>query len=442
MSRTMWVTSSLGAVMLLSLYAGCDREETVDVGLDSLPYLRETHHPQLQAELARLEAEQATPRLLGAAGQGKSGGETMAMCAERLTCELNEIRAVQHVRLALEKIEPLYPRDTFRFDPIDLERFRGIQRRHLPKLNQYRTMFYRDGFRFCISLSDGLLADLSILEHATFVHRLEAFCVADELVRGEPAAAMLPLRTMLMVDKNLAALPCVATRRAAGRLRAESLRAAAALVEHPQCTELLRGELLKVLEGHLQDWTPDRIIMIGDRALGIHAYELVRDGQIMNLLTSREIERLKEAGELEAFCRIVEESVDEDEWFYLSAMRRVIRACDKPFYERIGVLDQINREAEDLMGTHSAPLFAARVLLTDMALIHRELALDRARCEAWVMGLRAAAGKSVERNAVNPVTGRPYELVREQDAMLVKNLAGPRDEEPAVTVPVLFERES
>jgi len=346
------------------------------------------------------------------------------------------------VRLALAKIEPVYGTGEFRFDRIDLERCRKLQNQYASELKQYRTTFHRDGFQFCVSLSDGLLADLSVLDHAMFAHRLEALCVADELARGQPSAAMLPLRTMLLIDEKLAAVPNVAVRRAAANLRAEALRAVQGLVDHPGCSPLLRDELRKVLEAQLDRWTPDRVIMKGDRALGIHAYELVRDGQIKNLLTDEEIERLNAADELDEFCTTVETGVDEDEWFYLSAMRRLIDACDRPLHERVVVLDEINREAERLMRTQLAPLFAATVLLPDMATIHFELAIDRARCEAWVMGLRAAAAEPVDVDAVNPVTGHPYNLVRELDRIMVKKLGGSRAEEPAVAVSILPDRPS
>ncbi|MFW6172105.1 MAG: hypothetical protein ACODAD_16585, partial [Planctomycetota bacterium] len=273
-------------------------------------------------------------------------------------------------------------------------------------------------------------------DHAQFAHRLEAFCVADELGRGKPTAAMFALRTMLLIDARLSAVPRVAARRAAARLRAQAMSVAAALVDHPQCSSTLRRELLRVLEAQLDNWTPDRVTWVGDRAVGLHAYELVRDGQLLSVLTPREIARLENTGDLNAFCTAVENTVDEDEWFYLSTMRRVIDACEQPFFTRVDVLEKINQEADQLLDTQNAPLFATTVLLPDMARIHRLMAVDRARCEAWVMALRAAANEPVDRTAVNPVTGKPYDLVRETDAMVVENLEGTEDEKVAVSIPI------
>ena len=63
MSRTMWVVSMLGLGMLCGICASCEKSKDVEqVELDSLPYLQETHHPELRHELARLEAERTTPR--------------------------------------------------------------------------------------------------------------------------------------------------------------------------------------------------------------------------------------------------------------------------------------------------------------------------------------------------------------------------------------------
>ncbi|MFO7907510.1 MAG: hypothetical protein ACQESR_31080 [Planctomycetota bacterium] len=424
---------------LLGFCIGCDNdqkdEEKVELG--RLPYVRATHHDELKAELKRIEAEQATPRLLEASRAG-AVGEPGNEPARRLIRELSKICPVPAVQRALREIERVYPTGRFDFDPVELERFREIQSRHLSKLKQYRRVFRRDGFQFHVSLRDGLLADLSALDHAEFAHRLEAFCVADELGRGKPSAAMFALRTMLLIDARLSAVPRVSARRAAARLRAEALNVAAALVEHPQCSSTLRKQLLRILEAQLDNWTPDRVTWVGDRALGLHAYELVRDGQLMSILTPNEIARLKDAGDLNAFCTAVQDSVDEDEWFYLSTMRRVIDACEQPFFERVDVLERINQEADRLLDTQDAPLFATTVLLPDLARAHRLMAIDRARCEAWVMALRAAANEPVDRTAVNPVTGKPYELVRETDAVVVHYLAGTEDEEAtaAVSIPV------
>lgn len=438
MTRSMRAIGSLAVLELLGLCIGCgeQQQEEEERDLGKLPYARATYHDELKAELKRLETAEATPRLLEVSRQAAAGMGGEKTPARRLIDQLNKICPTSSVQRALEEIERVYPEGAFQFDPVELERFRQIQKRHWPKLRRYRGVFRRDGFQFYISLSDGLLADLSVLDHAKFAHRLEAFCVADHLGLGEPNAAMFALRTMFLIDARLAAVPRVSARSTAARLRAEALKVANSLIEHPQSSSALCREVLKVLETQLDNWTPDRVTWIGDRALGLHAYELVRDGQLMNILTPEEIARLENAGNLEAFRKAVQDSVDEDEWFYLSTMRHVIDACEKPFFERRKVLERINEKADRLLNTQHAPLFATTILLPDMASVHRLTALDRARCEAWVMALRAALKKPVDTDALNPLTGKPYELERDMERIVVKDLAGTGNEERSVSIPL------
>ncbi len=118
-------------------------------------------------------------------------------------------------------------------------------------------------------------------------------------------------------------------------------------------------------------------------------------------------------------------------------MRRVIDTCDKPFYERVPIFEDIEKRIHDLADTPRYPLFAANVLLPDVATFHREQALDRARCEAWTIALRAAAGKPVGSMGPNPVSGRPYDFARENDFLVVQDVSGKPDAGPSVRVSVL-----
>ena len=437
MSRTMWLVSMLGLGMLCGICASCEKSKDVEqVELDSLPYLQETHHPELRAELARLEAERTTPRLLDASQPGQGTTEDRA---QRLLEELNQICPMQDLRLTVQRVERIYPADEFRFGPVNLENAREINRLYGAQLDLYRKVFHRDDFQFSVSLSNGLLANLDVLDHAMFAHRLEALSAADLLAAGEPGAALLTVRNMLLIDKQLAAVPNVSARRAAARLRGEAFAVAAALVQHPRWSQALCGELRQTLEAQLLDWTADRVAWVGDRALGLHAYELVRDGQLMNILTAEEIAKLQGERNLDTFDQAVRLSLDDDEWFYLSTMRRVIASCSKSYYKRSAVFDETKRELDRLLDTPRYPLFAANVLLPNLEAVHREQAIDRARCEAWVIALRAVAGLTVDSQVPNPVTGETYNVTRDADTVIVSDLTA-KQTGPAVVVPVPPER--
>ena len=378
MDRAFWVSHALGIVLMLGFSSGCDQPQVPkqQQGLGSLPYLQQTHHPELCAELDRLIAEQATPELLepSASQSHKSGASSNSV--KSVDDELGEILAPQALRLTLQRVKRCYPQGKFQFDPVDLEKAREVLQQFSPQLRQYRAVLRRDGFQFHVCLLDGLLADLAALDHAEVAHRLEGLEAADLLATGKLEETLLPLRNMLLIDSRLSLVPHVTARLAAALRRREALDLVAAIVQHPRCTIDLQRELLAILESQFIDWSPDAKAWLGDRALGLHAYEMVRDGQLLSILTEQELQNLQQERRLNAFTKAVLTSLDEDEWFYLSTMRRLIDSCDEPYFERAAVLQGTNEELEKLSDTPRYPLFAATVLLGNVAAGQREQALD------------------------------------------------------------------
>jgi hypothetical protein len=409
----------------LAICLGCSRQELPPTELADLPRLRQTHHGELRAELARLQAERATPELLEADERSAAGGQ--ATDPDDPCADLNAVVSASELKRLLQRIERYYPPDAFAWDPVRLEKARATRSAHSHQRDAYRAALENADFKILISLSQGLLADLTAQDHARLAHRLEALDVAEILATGPVSSAMLSLRRMLAIDTALATVAHVSTRLLAAHLRRETLAIVAALVQHPSCTREVRQELLALLEDQLARWTPDRHAWMGDRALGLHTFELVREGQLLSVLTEEEIMRLQRRGDLEAFVDAVMESLDEDQWFYLKTMRRVIEACQDPYFQRITLLNELNAELQQLENTPRFPLFSATVLLPDLAAVQREQAADRARCEAWVVALRAAVGATADASLINPVTGEGYALRQDARQVVVEAPADATD---------------
>ncbi len=365
MGRYFWIIGASAIVAMLGFCVGCGRreQESKKLEVESLPYLQQTHHPELRAELARLLADQATPQLLEQSAYGRPSSGSSASRTKNADQELNEIVDVQSLRLTLQRLSRFYPSGRLQMSGVDLQKGRELRKQCSQQLDAYRAVFHREDYQFRISLLVGLMADLTVLDHARLAHRLEGLEAAEILATGKPESALLPLRNMLRIDARLAAVKHVTARLTAARLRAEALQVVAAIVEHQQCTPVLQRELLTLMESQLERWPADADAWLGDRALGLHAYEMVRAGQLLSILTAEEIEDLKNGRNLQAFSDAVMMSLDEDEWFYLSTMRRVIDSCAKPYYERLSTLEEINDQVDALQDTPRYPLFATRVLL-------------------------------------------------------------------------------
>ena len=243
---------------------------------------------------------------------------------------------------------------------------------------------------------------------------------------------------MFRVDTLLADLKHVASRLTAARLRGETLRVAEAVAGHPRANPELLHQLHQLICDQLSPWPPDANAWIGDRAMGLHAYEMVRDGQLLNLLTRDEIRLLGKQQDINSFVQTVTRSLDQDELFYLQSMRSIIESCSEPYYHRQPTIDAIATNLNQLRDTPHFPLFAAQVLLLDrepgrrlQALDQglRLQALDRARCEAFALALSAATGTTVTPLPVNPVTGKPFELISREEQVEVRAIDGEEDGE-------------
>ena len=396
---------------LLSGGAGCNRpspprqpdaETLAQYG--SLPALRASHDTNLTDELARLTSEQATPEQLTAT-TSVDGGTASPL---DLGQAMSQVVSHKHVALCLQRIEKLYPREAFTFDPIGLASLLEVGGPFADALRQYRQLLSRPDMEFRVDLMRGLLADLSYIDQARFAHRLEAISAAEALASGMPAEAVFPLRNMLAICAKLGPLPHVVPRLTAAALRADALRVLEAIAQHPQASLAIQRQLYQLVDQQLAAWPDDATAWIGDRAQGLHTYELIRNGYLTSILSRSELEELKQNRQFTAFLRAVDAGLDADQLYYLKTMRRIIQQCDEPYYRRNVTLREIAAELQELEQTSRYPIIAARLLLDDLARGHRLQAADRARCEAWALALAAATGLPRPPLNVNPLRGEPY----------------------------------
>ena len=409
-SRIGLMTCLLGILLAV---AGCHRKQ-VTKKLDaetlerygSLPGLRASHNANLTDELARLESEHATPEQLSPRQtvEGEASLETPDLGAA-----MNEIVSPKQVQLTLQRIDKLYPQDAFTVSPIGLENLLETREPFAQALDEYRKLLSKPEMQFRVDLMQGLLADLSFVDQARFVHRLEAISAAESLANGTPAEAVFPLRNMLSVDSRLGQLPHVVPRMTAANLRGEALRVLEAIAQHPMATLQVQLELYNLLGEQLNEWPDDSVAWIGDRAQGLHTDELIRDGYLTSIMSRSELKQLEEDRQFTAFLRAASQSIDEDQLYYLKTMRQIIQDCEEPYYRRKQALLQVGTALKELEETSQYPIIAARFLLPDINQGHRLQTADRARCEAWALALATATGNPRPAFDVNPLTGEPYD---------------------------------
>jgi len=271
----------------------------------------------------------------------------------------------------------------------------------------------------------------------------EAFLAAESLARDDVNAAIESLGAMFRLAVCLGAEKQAVPRLEAALLRLEALAVLQAIVSHPEIdrpkiTREQLGRLSTLVGDQLRAWPPDADAWIGDRALGMHAYEAVRAGRVVELLTEEEFKRFAEEETLRDLPGATRRNVNEDELYYLETMRKIIEACANPYYKRRALFESIRQDLHHKRNSTLFPLVAGRLLLVDIEKGHVIQARDRANCEAWSLGLAAALGKERPPYRINPLTGSEYE-VRKEDGQVTVSGVFPEELPgvPSVVVPDL-----
>jgi hypothetical protein len=381
--------------------------------------LSSSPHAGLKAELALLTQEQMTPRALDAR-RGAIPAEGQAALAE-------SIPAISRPLLKAQ-LDEVYRSGILRLTPLQLERAREVSR--LWADDRVRCEQALDACRGGLGLraADGILADVRFLDVTSLGFRLEALAAAEALAENQPEAAIAPLAVMLRAARVLAQEWNVTTRVSAANLRADALHVLDAVANHEHSTHETHERLAELLARETADWPADAAAWIGDRAAGLIAYELVRDGYYFSLLEQSELQKLRDDGLADATAKAVMRNLDGDQLFYLSAMRRIIDSCQLPYFQREQILREIRGDLAAREQTADYPLVAGRLLLADFEKGQRLMAEDLARCSAWQIALTVGTGGIANEGTLSPITGQPPEIRKLPSQLSVAGMLPHREE--------------
>ncbi|HJN11778.1 MAG: hypothetical protein QGG09_17965 [Pirellulaceae bacterium] len=430
--------------MLLALFvlmvAACGKEKSPAIesaaGLHkygALPGLRTSHLQGLRDELARLESERATaaqltdsrftvPTTLSAGSEAIEPQKKAASLQAVFVQELQES--------LLKQLDELYPVGPFVFSPSAMRAAIQLKDRYDAQRQRIHQIIAELDRGFEIQLTQGLAADTSFTDVVTIGNRLDAIVAAELLSRDNPSGAAVILREMTAAIESLATEKHIVPRIAAVHRRGEALRVMEAIAMHPNATLETHRRLGTLIDDQLVSWPADQFAWIGDRAIGMQTYELVRDGYLLSILGHDEQSRLRREVGLDRLATQVAENVDQDELFYLRAMRQTIDACQRPYHQRERVFHEVNRKLASLRDSLAYPLVADLILWKNVQEGQRLQALDRARFEAWSIALAASVGAPRPAYNINPLTGRRYIIDPRPDKVIVDGIDPDRGASP------------
>lgn len=419
--------------MLLVQGIGCEpnpmrmatvRDEKV---YEELPGLRASEHPELRAELLRLVEERATPALLGG---GKVPPERNA------ALPLVDLFAEDELEVLLTQTRELASRGGLPLVGDDLKRGRTFLQRYAAQRARALEALNRPECDLALDHTAGAMLDLSPVFTLRIGARLEAFAASDALEKCDVARTIRSIDAMLRYAACLAGEKNIVARMEGAYVRAEALGIVNFLLHGCEASDSDLEMLYRLVARELASWPDDAEPWIGDRAMGLHTYEVIRDGHVLLLLDDEEEQELRREGLLRGLQRADADAMDRDELFYLQAMRRIIDGCPQPFHQRRAALADIRQQIHQVRGTEDEPVVASRLLLNDVERGQYVQAHDRALCEAWALALARLAGLERPPLEINPLTGTPYEIGEQEGLLMVRPIEGHGTGVDAVIVPL------
>ena len=425
LSIGLWTCFALGC----SKPAAPEKEPEVRTpeGYGRLPGLSQVPHQGLQDELARIVEEGGTPEQLS---------QTTVPPADNVAMGLLELFPEKRVGSIARAAEERFPPGPFQLNPVELQKAVNFYKKYDKEQLEARQALQRPQCDFGIQFLAGNTAEMKFVRVVWLLGRLEAFRAADALNQGDIDGAIEALSFILRLAQCMAAEKCVEPRLEAAYLRTKAFTILQAIVRNRGLQQSHLDKLYHLVEQQLKTWPSDAQAWIGDRAMGMHAYEMVREGNLLELLTQEEMTQFTEERVIGQLAEAARRNVDKDELFYLQAMRQIIDSCAKPYWQRIEIFEAIDQQLQTNRNDSDFPLVAARLLLPNIQAAQAIQAQDRANWEAWLLALAAATNREPPPYEKNPLTGKSYRVNKLDHQVLVEQIGSAEEGSPTVFIPL------
>jgi hypothetical protein len=392
----------------------------------------QSHHAPLQAELAHVEADRGLPRQLDA-DRGIVAERNGFACP--LADEIGTAFTPSQLKFTRDRTDTFFAESAATWNPLVLEQALQFRRTYDAPHRRVQQSLALPGAQLRLPLGAGLGQNAAFTDAALVSARFEAIDAADAISRRDAGAAMQAIQRALRIAELLADEPQVAARLVAAKIRRDTFGVVQRLVDSNLITRSHLAQLEQVVSRQLIAWPNDAEAWIGDRALALSIYEMIRDGQILSVLTEDELLEIRHGEGIDVFAAAVVKQIEQDETHYLRTMREVMQLCDRPYYERAARLVEIDRERKVLLQTPDYPIVADRLLLAGVSDSQRQQAADLALAKAWSMALAISCSASLPPPERNPLTGAPYLVDADAQRVRIADI-DPQQPELEIVVPI------
>lgn len=403
--------------------------EEIVVAAGELPGVRNSSHPDLREALRQIEATDGMPN--DRQSRPLAPGENAAIALTHAV-PLSEDFVVKSAEV--EK--------TF-FDLLDVPLLQWKQsaeqlvREHHDTLVAARAAGDLRSCDFMVDFDRGYFNDTHFLDATAMTCRLELIAAALAADAGTLDGAIDEfLRAYRWCDR-LAEVPMLEAQLQAASLRGNAAIVLALIVTDQRATPADLKRLSVALGQSLEAWPSERQMLVGERALAMHAYEMIRKGLVEFVITMDERKLLGEEKILEKLRDADVELIDDDEFRYLNYMMGVIALADRPYHLRVSELRELDRQLAVSDAGRYAWL-ANRVFADGLTASQAHLARSRGELAGWYVALRAAAGEPTDAPAkdrlTNPLNGETIVVERVGDRVVAR-LSDAKLPDPSVRVP-------
>ena len=422
-------------VILLFLIPACSKKSSVELDEESqlppcaqLKLTRGTQHEKLNRELARIESESGLPTQIDSPRSSidldQAKGPTRQSRKKTTAAFVAVLTEQQRVWL-MERIEGALPNTAVEVTPENLFAMERLVKSYQEPADELEKLLRRPNFGLYVSVENGTLADLTFIDVATSLSRYLCIRAMVALNYGKLDQALDSILLCSDLLEHLGKLPNTTARMTAANERAFLMRVVQRTANHHLADAATLQNLERLTQAIIQRWPNGKRAMIGERAVGLHTYELVRQGHLASFLTYKEIKKMTEDGTIKSLATYLDKHIDEDEYQYLRHMRLYIEACDLPFHQRKAKFAEASEPENE--GDDVYARFSNQFVVSDLIGMQYRLAQDLALCTAMHLTLRTAQGNSTESASVHPVSGKPFALEQTDSFVAITNVTWKAD---------------
>lgn len=391
-----------------SLLTGCSPKPTetaVEEQLKSyidLKLTERTHLTPLSDELSRIRAQSQLPSQLQERQPPAGSEDDLTSVAEKLFASNAQVNGLHR------SLDELWPADGLEFPPSALEHAQRVTQKYQPQREQMAAAVRRADSRFRIAFDQGTAADVNWLETVRLVARLESLRIAAAVYEEKPDQSLEPLASLVRLASKLEASPSLVTHLVAVDIRRYQIAGIRLVATAESSTQRTHQLLFELMAADRRKAADESLVWIGDRALGLHAYEMVRSGEYLSLLSEEDYQALVDKNETTDQALVVRRNVDDDELFFLETMSLMIEQSKLPFYRRKERMDEWFTQLDERATQPKFPTVAADILLVGVTTGQQRLARGVARRDAWLLALASVTNQTLSSDPLmNAETGEP-----------------------------------